>query len=372
MFWAAVVLSSVSCWAVANARAADAGGSSGVMPADKAAKSDKKAEKKPAAAKLYRVKSKKEMTLEGKPVTSLSMEDLNSGRTETMYVPAPAAAPAAEPEQKPAPTEPAPEPAPAEGTDPAAAPAAPPSTAEFVKNLVAGTAVEVTTQREKGRTLIASISKANLAPGEERPNVYVLVGWDKKKTDDGKAVMGVKLKKFGKETMFMVPLTRDAHTKEWMAPWGVDDVVNKVSAGASVEAKVKPGNPPQLLDLVQYRPPERGTFVGLKETEVNGAVAAAFQFTAGDGITLTISLPGVEQSIGKGKGGGQNYGKKAPAPPSDEPTKILRPDPAMLEAVRRIKPGSEVEVMLQPGDSYILREIKVLSKPSATDSKKSS
>ena len=87
-----------------------------------------------------------------------------------------------------------------------------------------------------------------------------------------------------------------------------------------------------------------------KELE-SGVTAAAFKMLAEDGITVTVTLPGVERMQGT--------------------TKVLAPDPKQLRAVQRVKKDSRIEITLQPGDQYILRDIKVISPPPAETSSSS-
>jgi hypothetical protein len=273
------------------------------------------------APKLYRFKGEKKGGLGDGQAMVLMLEDIFTGKSESLFVP---------------------------NNDPASAKVDPlTSVAAAVKELTPGTLVDVRTERQKGRPMVVSLAKANLVPGEERPNMYVLVAWDKKKQADGKPIMAVKLKKFGREITLPVPLTKNAQTNDWAAPWGVEHALGKVQPGEVLEAKIKPGNPPVLQDLYLYRPPERGKFLEFTQVENgNDVTAAAFKLLQADGITVTVTLPGVEQMKGT--------------------TKVLMPDPKQLRAVQQIKPGSEIEMTLQPGDQYILREIKVLSPPAST------
>jgi hypothetical protein len=280
-------------------RAADDNDAS--KPKDKSAK-PAKAE---APGKLYRFKSSKQVGKGTTQQTQLVLEDLLSGKTETLVA--------------------------AEGVS------------DSLKEIEPDTAVEVKTEKHK----VVSVAKADIVPGEDRPGMYVLVEWDKQKTDRGKRVMGVKLKKLGHEITCIIPLSKRPGTDDWAAPGSVEDTLGKVQPGGILEAKIKPGNPPIVQDLVLYRPPERGKFIKFEEHEMeSGTIAAAFKMLEGDGITVTVTLPGTEKMQGA--------------------KKVLVPDPRMLAAVKQVKPDSEVEITLQPGDQYILREIKVIKVPGAS------
>ena len=278
------------------------------QPAKPAAKSEKD---KPAA-KLYRYKGQRVTGKGPSQLTTLLLEDPVSGKSST-----------------------------------AALPKDDPAVTEAAKAFEAGAFVEVQTKRAEGRTVVASIAKADLLPGEERAGMYVLVDWDKQKQQDGKPMMGVKLRKFGREFLALVPLTRNKETDDWAAPWGVEHALDKVERGQVLEVVLLPGNPPLVKDMMLYRPPEQGTFVEFAQVEnEQGQQVAAFKMLQGDGVTVTVTLPGVERRQGT--------------------TKYLQPDPRMLQAVRQIKPDSIVEITLQPGDRYILRDIRVVKAPKPT------
>src|SRR5688572_10282812 len=163
------------------------------VPATPAAKSASKEKNKPAP-KLYRFKSHKQTGAGDAQVTVVSVEDMLSGRSETLYA----------------------------------------SSAEVtsaVTALAAGAPIEVETKREKGRQTIVSLAPAQLAPGEELNNHYVLVEWDKQKQADGTPIMGVKLRKFGREITAMIPLVKNKETDDWAANWNVEHVLGKVQPG---------------------------------------------------------------------------------------------------------------------------------------------
>lgn len=280
---------------------------------DKKPPTSKPAEKSKSTSKLYRFKSQKTVGSGDGASMVLSVEDLITGKSDNVYVAS------ANPEKY--------EPLPA--------------VVDAIKNMPAGTPIEIATERQKGKPVAVAINKSPLAPGEDRPNVYVLVAWDKKKQADGKPLMAVKLKKFGREFTAMIPLVHNKETDDWAAPWGVEHTLSKVQPGEVLEATLTKSNPPMVKDMVLYRPPEQGKFVEFTEKEMDsGATAAAFKMLARDGITVTVTLPGPEKVVG---------GKK-----------VLVPDAKQLHAVKSIKPDSEIEITLQPGDQYILREIKIL------------
>jgi hypothetical protein len=260
-------------------------------------------EKPKPAPKLYRYKSQKKVGAGDAQATVVMVEDMISGRSETLY-------------------------------------ATSAHVLTALNEFAAGAPIEVQTERQKGKPTIVSIAKANLAPGEELTNHYVLVAWDKQKRADGTPIMGVKLKKFGKEITLQVPLVKNKETDDWAAPWGVEHALGKVQPGGVVEAKIKPGKVPQLMDLMPYRPPDRGKFVEMTEREVNDAQCIAFKLAQSDGITLTISLPG--------------------KPGMNGTQKVTVPDPRLLAMVKKLKPDTEIEVLLTSDDNYILRDLRVL------------
>src|SRR5687767_13610781 len=97
------------------------------------------AEKSKQTPKLYRFKGQRTSgSGEGQSVI-LSVQDLISGKSESLFL--------------------------ASGD---------PALAEAVKNLAPGTAVDVVTERRKGRPTVVAVNMAPLVPGEDRPNVYVL------------------------------------------------------------------------------------------------------------------------------------------------------------------------------------------------------
>jgi hypothetical protein len=171
-------------------------------------------------------------------------------------------------------------------------------------------------------------------------------------------MMAVKLKKFGREFIAWIPLVKAKGSEDWAAPWGVEHALGKVRPGEVFEVHFQSGGKsktPLVKDMMLYRPPEQGKFLEFTQKEMDGgATAAAFKLLQSDGVTVTVTLPGVETV--------------------QDGTKVLMPDPKQLRAVKAVKPESIVEITLQPGDQYILRDIKVISPPpsegAAADAKK--
>jgi hypothetical protein len=278
--------------------------------------SGKSTEKEADAPKLYRFKAAKKGSLGSGPATVLVVEDMITLKPENLYV---------------------------VGDDS--------SIKEAMSELEAGTPIEVKIERQKGKPVIKSLEKAKLVRGEERPDGFVFVGWDRKKAADGKMTMGIKLRKFGREVMAQIPLTQNRSTGDWNPSGRVDYVLGRVKEGDAVMAEITPGRPPILKDISEYYPPERGKFIALAEKEDNDVVSAAIKMTAGDGTELTIALPGVEQVRGK--------------------KRVRMPDAKLLEIVRRLKPDTEIEVQLRGQNDYTLHDINVVATPPDTKKKPS-
>jgi hypothetical protein len=209
---------------------------------DGKSKSSAKSDKSEPETRVFRFKGEKKGSLGEAQATILSLEDMLTGKSENI---------------------------PVANTDPKTfGPVA--AVADAMKEISAGDLVEVRTERQKGKAVAVSLAKAKLAKGEDRPKGYVYVGWDRKKDKDGKTVMGLKLKKFGREVVVMVPLKLDTNTGNWNPPGMVDYVLNRVQPGEAVEADIKPGNPPTLEKLWEYYRPERGKFLGLTEIDYQG------------------------------------------------------------------------------------------------------
>ena len=220
--------------------AMDAKGKSG--PAAKPAKSS-------AETRVFRFKGEKKASFGEAPALALVLEDALTGKSETIYVP---------------------------NADPAKyGPVA--EVADAMKEIKPGDLVEVRTDRQKGKTIATSLAKAEFVAGEDRPKGYVFVGWDRKKNAKGETEMALRLKKFGKEAIVMVPLTLDRDTGDWNPSRDVDYVLGRVQPGEAVEADIKPGKPPVLDKIYEYYRPERGKFIGLGEMDFNGYTALAVE-----------------------------------------------------------------------------------------------
>ena len=295
--------------------AMDAKGKSG--PAAKPAKSS-------AETRVFRFKGEKKASFGEAPALALVLEDALTGKSETIYVP---------------------------NTDPAKyGPVA--EVADAMKEIKPGDLVEVRTDRQKGKTIATSLAKAEFVAGEDRPKGYVFVGWDRKKNAKGETEMALRLKKFGKEAIVMVPLTLERDTGDWNPSRDVEYVLGRVQPGEAVEADIKPGKPPVLDKIYEYYRPERGKFIGLGEMDFNGYTALAVEMVGNDGTKLRIRLPGTEQ---------YKNGKR-----------IMMPDPAQVAMIRRIKPDSEIEVFTRTRNDYVLREISVVSPPEKKSDKSES
>jgi hypothetical protein len=274
---------------------------------------------------VYRFKAEKKGSLGDAPAMMLVLEDMLTNKTETVY---------------------------AANADPAKYGPVP-AVADGMKDISAGDLVEVRTERQRGRAVATSLKKAALVKGEDRPKGFVYLGWDRKKDKDGKTVMALKLRKFGRELVVMVPLTFKKETGDWLPPGDVEYILNnRVQPGEAIEADIKPGNPPVLDKLWEYYPPEKGKFLGLTEMEYQGYTALAIEMISGDGTKLRVRMPGKEQY----KNG----------------VKVLMPEAQQLAMVRSIKPDSEIEVYIQSRNNYVLREITVVAPPGGEKSGKSS
>lgn len=266
-------------------------------------------------AKIYLLKSQKKAKLAGAEVMSLVLQDVFTGKTQTMFVPN------SDPKGR--------------EYDPVA------EIATAVEALEEGAPVEVEAAKEKGKWMVSSLARADVQPGEELPTGYVFVGTDEIEDKGGKKAVFVTLKKFGREVKVGVPMWKNKEYKDanWEPDPTIDSALRRLEAGEVVDAKIKPGRPPMLVEIYPFKPPERGKFVALKETTFNGAVAAGFEMLAADGTTVTITLPGAERA----------HGDK----------KVLVPDGKMLSAVKRIKPDTEIIVLYrEDGQTMFLRDIK--------------
>lgn len=266
-------------------------------------------------AKIYFLKSQKKAKLNGAEVLSLVLQDVFTGKSETMFVP---------------------------NSDPKGREYDPlPDVAAVVEALEDGAPVEVKAVKEKGKWMVSSLAKADVQPGEELPTGYVYVATEEKEDRGGNKTVLVTLRKFGREIKVKVPMWKNDEYKDanWEPDPKIDYELRRLQAGEVVEAQIKKGRPPEIVELYRFYPPERGKFVKVKDTTFNGAAAAAFEMLAEDGTTVTITLPGVEQPRGD--------------------TKVLMPNRKMLNAVKKIKPDTEIIVLYrEDGQTMFLRDIK--------------
>lgn len=266
-------------------------------------------------AKIYLLKTQKKAKLNGAEVMSVVLTDVFSGKTQTMFVP---------------------------NSDPKGREYDPlPDVAAAVESIEEGAAVQVEAAKERGKWMISSLSRADIKPGEELPNTYVYVETDEIEDRGGNKTVVVTLTKFGREIKVKVPMWKNDEYKDanWEPDPKIDSQLRRLQAGEVVDAIIKPGRPPELVEINRFYPPERGKFVGLKETRYDGAVAAAFEMIATDGTTLTITLDGKMQERGN--------------------TKVLVPYPKMLSAVKKIKPDTEIIVIYrEDGQTMFLRDLR--------------
>jgi hypothetical protein len=213
--------------------------------------------------------------------------------------------------------------------------------ASAVESLEEGAPIQVEAAKEKGKWMVTSLSKADIKPGEELPTSYVYVETDESEDRGGNKTVVVTLTKFGREIKVKVPMWKNDEYKDanWEPDPKIDSQLRRLQAGEVVDAIIKPGRPPELVEINRFYPPERGKFVGLKETRYDGAAAAAFEMIAADGTTITITLDGKMQERGN--------------------TKTLVPYPKMLSAVKKIKPDTEIIVIYrEDGQTMFLRDLK--------------
>lgn len=270
-----------------------------------------KADKAGAAAKstVYLYKSHKKVKVAGGEQTSLVVQDAFTNKRTTLSVPDAAVA------------------AGLEGLD-------------------EGTPIEVEAERQKGKWVVNALVKAKIEPGEEQPNGFVYVDTDEVKDRGGNKQVIVTLRKYGREFKVGVPMWKndDYQDATWEPDPKIDRELRRLESGEVVAALIKAGRQPMLVEIYPYEPPERGKFIQVKDTKVDGAAAAAFELAAADGTTMTITLPGNEQDRG-----GQ---------------KVLVPHPKLWNAVRRLKPDTEIEVLFREyGQTLFLIDFKLLNQP---------
>ena len=287
-----------------------------------------KADKEPKS-RLYVLKSQKKGKLAGAEMLTLLVQDPFTGKSDTLYVP---------------------------NSDPKARAYDPlPEVAAAVEGLEEGAVLEVEAEKQKGKWMVSSLAKADVKPGEEQPNGFVYVDTSEHADRGGNRAVVVTLTKFGREVKVGVPMwkNKDHQDASWEPDPKIDSQLRQLQGGDVVEAVIKNGRPPMLVEIHRLYPPERGKFLALKETTYGGAAAAAFEMVAEDGTTLTILLPGTEQSRN-----GQT---------------MLMPEPRMLNMVRKIKPDTEIEIMYrQVGSAMFLRTVKFLNAGKAAKDEKGS
>lgn len=261
---------------------------------------------KAPTSKIYFFKSQKKTKLAGAEVTNLIVQDVFSGKKETLVVPDAAVAAA-------------------------------------VDGMAEGTPIQVETARKGGKSMVTSLAKADVQPGEEQPNGFVYVSTDENKDRGGNKTVTVTLRKFGREIKVGVPMWKNTNFEEptWEPDSTIDGQLQQLEKGEVVAALIKNGRPPMLIAIYPYEPPERGKFVKVKEALYNGAAAAAFEMVAADGTTITVILPGTEKKQGE--------------------QKFLQPDMKTWRALQKIKEDTEIEVLFrEEGQAYFLIDIKFL------------
>lgn len=279
-------------------------------------------------AKVYRFVGHKPGNASGAQVMVLQVADVFTGKPLTLYVP---------------------------NNDPAAKEYDPlTAVASAVEGLEKGAIIEVEAEKQKGRQTVTSLAKAELQPGEDRPNGFVFVESKEEKKNGVPSVI-VTLKKFGREVKVGVPSRKkDYNNGQWEPDPKIDSVVRRLQTGMVVEALFRTGRVPMIAEIYEYYPPERGKFVGVKEVEFNNWPAAGFELMAEDGTTVTFTLEGTQTSRN-----GQT---------------IYAPNPQQLRSIQKIKPDTELEVYYRlDGRTWMLRDIKVLGEsPKSSKSGKSS
>jgi hypothetical protein len=296
-------------------------------------KTEKKSEAKDSptattpAPKIYHFKSEKKSAFGGGQAMSLMLEDALTGKVETLFV---------------------------SNNDPNGKEYDPnTAVASAVKELSPGDLIQIETEKQKGRQVVTSVSKPDVKPGEEEKDGFVFV--DQQSDDKGGLEnVVVTLSKFGREVKVGVPMTKEKYNKggkggrggdgDWKPDPKIDNVIHKMPSGTVVIATIKQQSNklPLLTSIYEYRKPERGQYVGPKEVEFNSHKAAGFEIKADDGQTITFTLEGQEVS----KNGDTLY-----MPRQDQ-----------LAAVKRLKPGQEIEVHYRlDGRSWMLHDIKILT-----------
>jgi hypothetical protein len=281
---------------------------------EKAADSGKDA----PAPKIYRFKGEKKGAAAGTPMMILLVEDVFTGKAETFYVPNNDAT--------------------SKEYDPLS------EVVSLVKELQPGAPIEVETEKQKGRTMVKSVAKADAKPGEELPNGFVFVEQREDTSKSGATNVIVTLSKFGREVKAAVAMhksTKKDSEGEWEPDSKVDYQLRRLKGGMVVEATIKPGRTPMLTEIYEYLAPERGKYIGLKEVEFGKGKAAGFEIASDDGTPVTFTIDSTEQTKN-----GQT---------------IYIPSPQQLASVRKLKKDTPVEVRYRlDGRAWVLRGIRLL------------
>lgn len=209
-----------------------------------------------------------------------------------------------------------------------------------VEGLKRGDYIEVTLETDKNGTIsVTKIEPYTLKPGEDSPNGFVFhETYDK--TEGSKTNHMVKLSKFGQEVLAIIPTHKD-DTGALVPDADVTAAAGKLKDGDVAWAQLAPGRMPLVTGLGPWSDPQTGKLVKVETQEEDGQKHDVVQIDK-DGTPVTLLVPGSLE------------GKKWVS------------DYKVLSAVKRLRPGSQVQYMAfeNSGGKLVLHEIEA-AKPQA-------
>ncbi|HUT61984.1 MAG TPA: hypothetical protein VNA25_29450 [Phycisphaerae bacterium] len=166
-----------------------------------------------------------------------------------------------------------------------------------VKELKRGDLIEVTVAEFMGNSLLRSVRRYDLKPGENEPNVFVFEKMVQEKLGR-QEYDGIVVSKYGSPQTVLIPIRKNKEGKP-ASDEQLLEAARQFKEGDSVELEVQAaGRTVMLKSIYRYEPPKRGTFVRIVQQKVNDEDCMGIEIQGEDGNQVVL-IP--NNQIGRGK-----------------------------------------------------------------------
>ena len=204
-----------------------------------------------------------------------------------------------------------------------------PKVVSLLKGLKRGSKIIVSANRFQGKGVLTSIEACEVKEGEDKPGVFIFMGT---KTDKEGTVGGVTLERFFKTQTLPVRLVKDSTSGTRVRDPDICKTLGELKQGDLVYADADNVQGTTVLASIEpYRPPLKGEFVQVVPRKVGQPQT-----------TVEIQVDSKKEVF---------------EVPNKDISGVKTPDPQILAAIRKLKPGQAVEFRADRNNNRVLMGI---------------